>query len=297
MEKIKIIVDCASDVTASDATELDISLVSASVTYEGKTTPEADIIKTEYLNILLDCKDVPTTAQVTPTQVFDAYKSAYENGYTHVIVVTISSTGSGFYNNSFIAKGLFEDEFGKGKMQFAIMDSLAYTYSYGKPVLDAAAMAKDGVSFDDIVTFLKEELACYETTAGFYTLKFAKKSGRISGVAAMVGEMMGVRPIILMMNGSVDIAEKARGDGNVIPTIIRRVKERAVDIENQDIIIIKGIISDEQEADLISCVEKELKPKSYKVCLIGPSIATNTGPRMCGIVYKGAKRDREWVIN
>lgn len=295
MEKIRIMCDAASDIMPDEARELGITLLPATLSYDGINCNEGDISKEDYLQVLLTCKEVPTTGQVTPEKCLAAFRQAMEDGITHVLVVAISSTGSGFWNNAFMARKLFEEEYGAGKLHFCIIDSLSYSYCYGGPIRKAAQMVLDGVPHGEIVDYLKDVLARCEAVAGVYSLRFAKKSGRISGASALVGEVLGVRPVVHLSNGKVEIIAKARGDAALIPSIIAEVKKRADNIKNQDIVLLRGILTDAQTDRLVSLVEKELSPRSYSFGTIGASIATNTGPQMCGVCYLGKKRDREYI--
>ncbi len=290
MEKIRIVCDAASDITPDEAKDLGIDLLRAVVTIDGESFEEGEVSKEDYLQMLLDCKEVPTTAQVTPEKCIGAYKRAIEDGIEELIVVTISSFGSGFYNNANMAIAMLKEEIGEFDLKITIIDSLAYTYCFGEPVRHACKMIKDGVSKDEIVLFLKERYSKTEAFAGVYNLRFAKKSGRISGIAAFAGEVLGLKPIVHLINGKVDIPEKVRGEKMIIPKLIDLVSKNAVDIKKQDIIIFHGIISDEQLSLLEKSIKKQLNPKSFRFETIGASIATNTGPYVCGIVFDGKVR-------
>ena len=60
-------------------------------------------------------------------------------------------------------------------------------------------MREQGESFDAIVSVVKSRLNRVEAYLGVYSLKFLKKSGRISGGAAFVGEALGLKPISMCM--------------------------------------------------------------------------------------------------
>ena len=51
-----------------------------------------------------------------------------------------------------------------------------------------------------------------EVILGPYSLKQMKKSGRISAAAAVMGELMGIRPIITLIDGKTRVESKVRGD-------------------------------------------------------------------------------------
>lgn len=291
MEKIKLIVDTASDITLEDAQRLNIELLPVIITHKENIYREAyDILKADFWIILETSDEQPTTCQITPDQLLTAYKKAYNEGYTHVIIVTINATGSGMYNNSFLAKDLFNEEFGD-VMTFEIIDSHTYTYCYGRPGMIAAEMIQNGSSFAQTVSYLKETLSRIEAYAPMFTLKFAKKSGRISGAAAFVGEVMGFKPIMHVYDSNVFTNEKVRGGKNILPRTIELIKERAMNIEEQEVTLVFGDISDELKEEVRTAVKNELKPKSVFEGEMGCSITNNCGPYVFGIVFEGEKRD------
>ena len=51
-----------------------------------------------------------------------------------------------------------------------------------------------------------------EVVLGPYSLRQMKKSGRISAAAAVMGELMGIRPIITLIDGKTKVEAKVRGD-------------------------------------------------------------------------------------
>ena len=112
---------------------------------------------------------------------------------------------------------MFEEEQGEGKMTIEVIDSKTYTYIYRHIVVKAAEMREQGESFDAIVSVVKSRLNRVEAYLGVYSLKFLKKSGRISGGAAFVGEALGLKPISHVYDGAVKVCDKVRGEKHSLP--------------------------------------------------------------------------------
>lgn len=77
-----------------------------------------------------------------------------------------------------------------------------------------------GTPFDEIVAYARQRISKLYAYLGVYSLKYLKKSGRISGGAAFVGEALGLRPISLVRDGAVTVCDKVRGDRNLFPRIL-----------------------------------------------------------------------------
>lgn len=95
---IKIITDSAADIPKSEAEPLGIQMLPIPITVDGKTYLEGiDFTSEEYYKILAASKAIPTTAQITVIQFAEAFAKALEEGYDHIICVTITATASAAY--------------------------------------------------------------------------------------------------------------------------------------------------------------------------------------------------------
>ena len=288
MEKIKLMVDSSCDIELSTAKELNIDLIPLNLIIDGKTyLEEYDISKEEFWKILLENEEIPKTSQISPETFRKYYTQAMKDGYTHVIVSTINAAGSGTFNSANLARTLFEEENPDCKMSIEILDSRSYTMCYGKAVIDAAKMIIDGKSYAEVLDFLKYKMSRMWAYAYMSTLKFAKKSGRISVLSAMVGEALKLKPLIVVGNRKVDVIGKLRGDKAAIAKIIECVKEKAVDIENQELILIAGSVPEAFKQKLENDVKEKLNPKSVFWAKLGCTIANNAGPETVGIIFEG----------
>lgn len=289
MDKIKIITDTASDIDIMDARNNDITMVPFSVVVDGKTYREQyDLTKEEYWDILNECDKIPTTAQVSPQTFLDAYTKMYKAGYNKFIVVLINGTASGTFNSANLAKDMFFDEISDADdVEFKFIDSKLYTALYGKPVLDAAKLIKEGKSFEEVCEFLDNRISRMRAYAYMTTLKFAKKSGRISIVSAIVGEALGLKPIMKIYDRKVEVMGKTRGEKAAISKVLEMVKEDACDVENEDIILVHGCNAPETLDKIEEEIKSHLNPKSVIRWKLGCCITTNTGPETIGVLYYG----------
>ena len=112
-----------------------------------------------------------------------------------------------------MGRDLFAEEYPNWpkKTQITVIDSLCYVYLW----LCSSAGGKAGgrrTFFDEeILAYLDDYFSRAETYFSVYNLDFAKKSGRISVAAAFVGDMLGLRPIMSIIDGEIKIIEKVRG--------------------------------------------------------------------------------------
>ena len=290
MEKIHIFTDSSADIPEAQVQAHGIEIVPITVTHEGRVLREYyDITAEEYWKLLQNSREVPMTAQVTPSQFLDTFRRAYERGCTHVLGVLINANGSGTYQSACMARGLFYEEYGE-KMHIELVDSATYTYIYGHIVVLAAELRDAGDSFDAILGVVKSRLNRVEAYLGVYSLSHLKKSGRISGGAAFVGEALGLKPISHVFNGAVDVCDKVRGEKAVISGIIRKVSDRVVQPEKQTAILLYGDVPVERIEELEKRLFTELGFMGVTRCPIGVSVITNTGPQALAVAFYGRGR-------
>lgn len=289
MEKIHIFSDSACDIPEPLVKQYNIEIIPIQITHEGRTFREYyDTTPQQYWKLLQSASDIPQTSQITPAQVLECYRRAHDAGCTHVLGILMNAKGSGGFQSCCIARDLFCEEYGNA-MHIELVDSETYTMIYGRVLLKAAEMREQGDSFDAILGVVRSRIARSEAVLGVYTLKHLKKSGRISGGAAFVGEALGLKPISHVCAGSVDVCGKARGDKNLIPKMVEFVREHAVGIDKQEAGLLYGAVPEAKIAEL----EKQLLALGFRQVTrwpIGVSVITNTGPEALAVMYYGKPR-------
>lgn len=289
MEKICIFTDSAADLTHEDAARWNIEIAPLHVTVDGRTYLEYyEISPEKYWKLLLESKDFPQTAQVSIESFMHIYSKAKEQGCTHCVGVLINSGGSGTYQAACIARDMFSDEFGNA-MVIELIDSRCYSFTYGKVAITGAKMREEGKPFADILAEMNSRVKGMKAYVGIYNLRILKKSGRISGGAAFVGEALGLRPLAVVFDGAVDVMAKVRGDKAVVPKLVELVVKDAVDREHQTACVMYGAVPEEQ----IKRAEQALLEAGFAAVErrpLGVMVTSNTGPQALGIIFRGAPR-------
>lgn len=286
MEKILILTDSSADIPRALCEQYGIEIVPIIITCASKTLREHyDITPQEYWKLLETSVEIPTTAQVTPSVFMEAYESAYARGFTHIFSVLISSSGSGTFQSACVSRDLFYEQHGRD-MQIELLDSQTYTYMYGSVVVEAARMRAENESFEAIVALAKSRLARAQGVLGVYSLKHLKKSGRISGGAAFVGEALGLRPISLIGRGAVTVVSKVRGDKNVVPAMVALVKKNALNPAAQTADLLFGDVPSERIDALAQALLAECGFAHVDCWPFGAAVLTNTGPHALAVSYR-----------
>lgn len=291
MEKICIFTDSTSDLLREQAVRWNIDVVPIQITtQDGKSYREFyDITPQAYWKILSESSSIPQTAQIKIDDLMAQYHRAKESGCTHCIGIIINGEGSGSYQTANIVRDMFYEENGHD-MVIELIDSRCYAYMYGSIAVAGAQMRERGASFDEIVAEMRRRVHCVKAYLGVYSLRHLKKSGRISGGTAFVGEALGLRPISLVCDGSVDVCAKVRGDKNVVPKLVELAACDAVNKEEQTAYVAYAAVPEEQIA-LAETLLQQAGFGAVQRCPLGVAVTTNVGPQSIAVIFRGAQRD------
>lgn len=283
MKKRLIITDSASDISEELEKKLQIKILPFKLSIDGKSyTTREDFSNEEFYPMLENAKTLPTTSQITPFEFVELYSDLYNEGYEDVILVLINSKGSSTFNNAKTSVSTFfeENPNAKDKINIYVIDGKSYTGAYGFPVIRGAEMLLANEDTQKIVDYLEDYTSRSIIYAGLYTLKYAGKSGRISGVAAFVGDVLGLKPLMRIGDNEITTKDKVRGEKKIIPTIIEKVAE--VMEEGAEYYIEYGNDDTIKEQMIQLATEKFGYPPAQ--CFnIGAAIAINAGPKVIGL--------------
>ncbi len=284
--------DSSSDISLETEKEYGIRVLNIPLTINNKGYYErVDFTYDDFYKILNENEQIPCTSHITAPIFCDEFEKAYNEGYTDVIYVSINEMGSATYSASISGRDMFFEEHpeAKEKINIHFVPSRTFSFGYGWPVLSAAKLLREkNLSAEELVKFLKQELKEVDVCFIMQTLKFAKKSGRLSATSAFVGEMLGIRPLIIFREGKSVINEKVRGDKNIVSALANYYLKNVG--ENKDYYIITG--EDEGIGDeLENAIFEKTGKKALGRIKEGASISINAGPKVLAVVFHNKNKN------
>ena len=286
MNKIAILTDSCCDLPKEIIKELGIKVLPFTLTVGGESFREIyDKSTKEFYELLETTDEIPKHSQISPITFEETYKELFEKGYTDIISVSINSKGSGTFNNSVLAKNDFYENNpeAEGKMRIYNIDSKCYTLFYGYPVMEAAKKIRRGAEPEEIVAYLEDWFNVSAIYAVPFTLKYAKKSGRISAAKAFAGELLGLKPVIMFADGNTETVDKIRGEKNIVSKLVEIVEKNMT--PQTPYIMLHG-----KNDTVAKEVEKELAKKTGRKAemfgSIGAVVTANIGPDLVAVVVR-----------
>jgi len=284
MSKIKIITDSGSDISWERAQELGIRMLPISFTFDGETyyREGLDMSKEEFYE-KLSAKDapVPKTAQVTPIQFIDAFNEEYDNGYDTLIVVTISSKGSGMYQNAVMSANEIMEERGG---EIIVVDSMGYSCLYGGAVIHAAKMLASGSGKDEIVEYLKNATSSMHAYFLVEDLLHLKKGGRINAATLVIANMLDIKPILSIKDGLVVQDGKLRGNKRLMKKLTDKAKTDGYDLSGKSVYLVNSACPDSAQ-ELGEALSEAFEGVKLINLRLGSVIGCHGGPALAGFVF------------
>ena len=222
------------------------------------------------------------------TQLFlDHFRPALEEGLD-IIYVGLSSGISGTYNAARMAAEELMEEFPDRKIY--TVDSRGAGLGTGILTLRGADFREAGMSVDETYEALKEAT---DNLCEYFTvddLMFLNRTGRLSGAGAVVGTMLGIKPILRGdEEGHIVTAQKIRGRKKAVETLAKIYAEKVVDPENQRVGITHGDCPEEAQA-LAEKICAAGKPGELLLCPHEPFTGSHVGPGMLAVFFFGKGR-------
>ncbi len=159
---------------------------------------------------------------------------------------------------------------------------------FGWYLCEMARKLQNGAEISHVIQEFETQMSKMEIILGPYSLKQMKKSGRISAAAAVMGELMGIRPIITLIDGQTRVEAKVRGDDKVVPAMVELCKKRSGGVEDFDYLI--GHTNIAQKDDLERACRKAFGKAPLLSFELGGVVSANTGPDTLALVYVGHPR-------
>ncbi|MBQ9383867.1 MAG: DegV family protein [Ruminiclostridium sp.] len=289
MSKYKIIADSGCDISVEDEKRWGIDIMPFDVTIGGETIRErVDISGEEFLRRIAEEEEIPKTSQITQFRFEEKFEECVNEGFEDVIVILINGAGSATYSNAVNAAAQLKEDGKSGNTKFHIFDSRTYSIGYGYPAVEAAKKLEAGQSMDIVLAYLEDWFASCELYLMLFNLRHAKKSGRIKAAAAVMGELMNIKPIVEMIDDHTKVVGKPRGEKKAVDALVEYAMTRAIP---HTPFLIGRSLATELEDEFIEKYKAKSGCEPGMVHSVGSVVGANAGTSFIGLFIKGARRD------
>ncbi|MBQ7958963.1 MAG: DegV family protein, partial [Oscillospiraceae bacterium] len=207
------------------------------------------------------------------------YFTKIKKNYDAIIHINISSEFSSCYQNALLAAETVEGVYP--------VDSRNLSTGSGHIVVEAAKMAENGASPEEIVSALKELTEKVEASFFIEKIDYLRRGGRCSALTALGANLLSLRPCIEVKDGKMGVGKKYRG--NMTKVAEQYVKDRLegrTDIQT-DLIFVTHSPSDRELVEFVkSEIPKYMKFDEIIETSAGCTVSSHCGPNTIGILFK-----------
>lgn len=282
----KIISDGGCDFSKQQVADADIEVVPFYITFDEKTFLKEgiDININEYFDkIKNDKKLFAKTSQPNPADYVEVFKPYLEKG-EDIICLTISSKLSGSYQSAKIAADMLKEEYPKAKI--ALVDSLNGSVGQGLILREMLAMQSAGLSLEEVVELANKVAATTKIYFTLDTLEYLKRGGRVGPTTALVGGILGLRPVLQLVDGSIEQLDNVRGKQRVIGLIVEGVTAALKGATDKVSVGIGHILRTEDVESFKRQLEESLQMKiDTPITDVGVTIGAHAGPGGLVVAY------------
>jgi DegV family protein with EDD domain len=292
----QIVVDSAANIPAELVKKYDIRVISfvnyvngkKVVCFDPDLTPEEERAKgREYYDAVRAGADVKT-GLVSSGDFEDLFRSILEAG-DDILYFSLSKNISGTYNSARIAAEELSESFPDRKIR--LIDALNASLAQGILAIYASEMRAVGKSLDETADILATYPAKMNGVFTVGDLKYLSKTGRISSSAALVGNLLSIKPILRgNKDGFIVQFKKCRGRKSALNTLVSLVCDNIVNPEEQ-IIGIAHADAYEDSLYVMEEIRKRVKLRGFINTSYDYCTGSHVGPDTIALFFMA--KDRE----
>lgn len=220
--KLAVITDSSVYLPKDYSDHPDLYILDIPIMINGETYVEGkNLTIEEFYPKMQQASNLPTTSQPSIADLEDTLTNLEKGGYTHILGIFLSSGISGFWQN---IQYLIEEH---SQLTIAFPDSKITSSPMGYMVTSALEGAKAGLSFEEILSQLETMIAGTEAYIMVDDLNHLVKGGRLSNGAALLGNLLNIKPIMHFNEGVIEVFEKVRTEKKALKRLIAILDQRA----------------------------------------------------------------------
>lgn len=228
-----------------------------------------------------------TTSGVTPQSCYETFQTELEQG-NDVLYIGFSSGLSSTYSTASMALEQLRENYPNRKA--IAVDSLCAALGQGLLVTYAVQLRDKGKQIDEVAQWVEDNRlhVCHWFTVD--DLFFLHRGGRVSKAAAIVGSMVGIKPVLHVDDsGHLIMKQKVRGRRTALNHLLKKMEELAIEPEKQLVYIVHG----DCEADaqyLGDRIKERFGVQKVLIHCLDPVIGSHSGPGTVALFFMGKKR-------
>lgn len=279
MNNVSIVTDSSACIPASLAAAQGIEIVPFTMAFGNEVFRDGlDDAEDFYEQLRLN-RSLPKTSAPSPGAFLSAFHAAAKRG-TSVLAITLPANLSSAHNACQQAVGMARDELPGTEVR--CLEAGAVAAGQGLIVLEAARSAALGATLAEAATLTQGLGSRVHFFAFLDTLEYLAKGGHVPKVAAWIGDLVGLRPVLTAPHGDVRRITQARSRRGATARVVRLVAEtnpsgRPI----KAMVMHAGVLREAEE--LSRTIEARFECAEMHVTQFTPVMGSHSGPGVLGV--------------
>ena len=220
----------------------------------------------------------PKTSPPAPGAYLQAWR---ESGAPAVLTVTVNSRVSTLQRAAMMAKDLAPTDL--PGVEVAVLDSLSAGMGQGFTAIEAARAAANGKDLKNVIRRSERIRDAMRMLITLDTLEYLGRASRLPQVAAFMGSLIPIRPVILLAGGAVHVVARPRSRQRAITELINRM-EREVTPGRLHVAVQHAGAAEEADR-LRRSIQERFDCSELITAEYSPVIGGYAGPGLLGVAF------------
>ena len=278
---IKVVTDSTSDLPADVAESLGIEVVPLNVHFGSDVYKDrVNLMPDTFYDKLINGDVLPTTSQPSVGEFIDVYERLGSDA-DGIVSVHLSEKLSGTMNSARQAS-----QQANADCPIEVVDTFQVSMGVGICAMEAAEVANSDGDMNQVILAARNAVTRSQCFFMLETLEFLQKGGRIGKAQALIGNLLKIRPMLILQEGEVHPLGRERTRRKGIAKLVDTVAELAP-ISGLAVMYSTG--PDEAQTLAQNVSKFMIEGREPMMLQIGPVIGTYAGPDTLGIALISAK--------
>ena len=274
---LRIVTDGAADMPVGWEKEFDIQVIPINLQFGEKTYRQGiDLSNEDFYRLVEESGKIPKTSQPSPFQFKQFYESVAKAGDT-ILSMHVTSKLSGTFESAVTAANELD-----GQFSIIPFDSGAGSAALGMMCREARLMERAGAAIQQIIERMYQIRQGVQIVLTVDKLDYARMSGRVGTFQAALASALNVKPIIVLQEGMLDVAERVRTRSKALDRVLEMLQAQ---FAGEEVNVAAVHARDLPSAQaLLERARKIFNFKQLILTELSIAVAANLGPGTVGLI-------------
>lgn len=232
--------------------------------------------------------ETPKTAALNEYAYIEYFEPVLARG-EDIYYITFSHQMSATFNSMKAAIATLKEKYPDREIRWK--DSKLISMGSGFVTYYGALKYKEGATMSELDAYFDELID--HTTMYFAVddLTYLYRGGRVSGVSKVIGNMLGIKPILYMnAEGKIVNVDKVKGKRKAMGRLLDAVVQEGEDVTDYKVFVLEAMAMEDANS-LAESIREKFPGVEVVIQTIGPVIGTHCGPGTVGVIFHSKKKE------